>query len=109
MERNVWILIHAVSPKDIAVGIATKLERSAIPSSVPSAFEFDAAYDWPADDPRLDAVAERAARWVANSMAGRRATSRPQIPPSSAWLRDAGSSPALERLNELAKANLTDD
>ena len=110
MERNVWILMQAVSPKDIAVWIAAKLQAIRDPEFRAICLEFDAAFDWSAEDPRLDAVAKRAARWVAKQGS----TSKGEVPSSDPTVirlvaMTLDSSPALDRLNELAKAYLTDD
>src|SRR6202521_5452375 len=63
MERDGWILLQSASPKAAAVWFADKLEAIGDPEFVAIYLEYDAAFDWPADDPRLEALADRAERW----------------------------------------------
>ena len=109
MERNVWILMQAASPKDVALWIARKLEAIRDPEFRAICLEFDAAFDWSADDPRLDTVAERAARWVAEHQ-GRSKSEESSPDPTVIRLvaMTLELSPALDRLNELAKELLTE-
>lgn len=63
-ERDVWILLHAVSPEAATRWVVDKLallddeEFSAIYR------EYDAAFDWDAEDPRLVALAARTRAWL---------------------------------------------
>jgi DNA-binding transcriptional MerR regulator len=104
LERDVWILLHSRSPAEAAAVIADKRAALEDPEFVAIYREYDAAFDWAPDDPRLPALAERAQRWLAD---------RPPVAPESR--RDpalarlvataAGtSSPAWNRLADLAAA-----
>lgn len=66
MEREIWTLMQSVSPKAVAFWIADK--RDALNDAEFRAIyrDYDAAFDWTADDPRLDGLAERMERWMAN-------------------------------------------
>jgi hypothetical protein len=81
-ERDIWILLHAVSPKeaDSDHQQAPRTRRSRVLRRLP---EIDAAFDWSPDDPRLPALAQGPQRWLAAASVG-------------------ASSPAWTRLAELA-------
>src|ERR1700736_4580813 len=64
MERDGWILLQSASPKAAAVWFADKLDAIDDPEFVAIYLEYDAAFDWSADDPRLDALADRSAMWI---------------------------------------------
>ncbi|HKE52780.1 MAG TPA: MerR family transcriptional regulator [Actinomycetes bacterium] len=64
-ERDGWILMQSVSPKAATVWIADKLDALDDPEFCALYRECDAAFDWSPDDPRLDALADRAQRWLA--------------------------------------------
>ncbi len=66
VERDIWILLQAVSPHDAALWIADKSDALSDPEFRALYLAYDAAFNWPADDPRLSALAERAHRWTAN-------------------------------------------
>src|SRR5262249_8490140 len=68
--------------------------------------EYDAAFEWSTDDPRLEALADRTARWLASRRGSRgggvrsardRAAARLGTTGVSAW------SPAWDRLSEPAR------
>jgi DNA-binding transcriptional MerR regulator len=65
MERDVWILMQAVSPARVAVWVAEKRKALNDPEFCAIYLECDAAFDWSPDDPRLYALAERTRRWTA--------------------------------------------
>src|ERR1700719_1518050 len=52
MERDGWILLQSASPKAAAVWFADKLRAIDDPEFVAIYLEYDAAFDWDADDPR---------------------------------------------------------
>ena len=109
MERNVWILMQAASPKKAAIWIAEKLDAIRDPEFRALCLDYDAAFDWPADDPRLEVVAERAARWVVRQKGlttGEEAAPDPTVVRLVAMTLE--TSPALDRLNDLAKELLAD-
>jgi DNA-binding transcriptional MerR regulator len=108
MERDLWILLQSVSPKDAAVWIADKRDAMSDPEFRTIYLEYDTAFDWSPDDPRLEAVAERATRWVAARYAGRGGGggAQPARDPTLAKLvmTSMGEpSPAWARLAQLAR------
>src|SRR5664279_4305304 len=64
MERDVWILGQSVSPKEAASWIADKRDAIDDPEFLAIYLEYDAAFDWSPDDPRLPALADRTQRWL---------------------------------------------
>ena len=66
MERNGWILLQSVSPKQAAIWIADKRDAIGDPEFRAIYLEYDAAFDWSPDDPRLPELADRTQRWLAN-------------------------------------------
>ncbi len=106
MERNGWILVQSVSPKEAAIWIADKRDAIGDPEFRAIYLEYDAAFDWSPDDPRLYALADRTQRWLANRR-GRSEDGESPVPdPAIAQLvaTSAGaSSPAWDRLNEIAR------
>src|SRR5580704_659608 len=65
MERDGWILLQSASPKAAAVWFADKLKAIDDAEFIAIYLEYDAAFDWEPDDPRLEALADRSARWFA--------------------------------------------
>ena len=57
MERDGWILMQSVSPGDAATWLADKLDALDDPEFRAIYLEYDAAFDWSPDDPRLYALA----------------------------------------------------
>jgi DNA-binding transcriptional MerR regulator len=109
MERNGWILLQSASPKAAAIWFADKLEALDDPEFVAIYLEYDAAFDWPADDPRLVALADRSKRWFVSQGERRTSPKQPAADPGIAQLiaTSAGSSsPAWDRLKEIAKERI---
>jgi DNA-binding transcriptional MerR regulator len=109
MERDGWILLQSVSPKQAAVWIADK--RGAIGEREFCALylEYDAAFDWSPDDPRLYALADRAQRWMANRPGRPESAETPVPDPTIAQLvatLPGTRSPAWDRLTEIAKEGM---
>jgi DNA-binding transcriptional MerR regulator len=106
MERDGWILLQAVSPKEAAIWIADKRDAINDPEFRAIYLESDAAFGWSPDDPRLDALANRAQRWLAKQRGryeeGQRRLPDPAIVQLISTSVDA-SSPAWSRLTEIAK------
>jgi DNA-binding transcriptional MerR regulator len=100
VERDLWILLQSVSPKEAAAWLADRQDAIEDPEFRAIYLSYDAAFDWSPDDPRLVPLADRTLRWL---------TARPHEPgvgadPSVARLiaSSAGaSSPAWDRLAEL--------
>ena len=107
MERDGWILLQSASPKAAAIWFADKLAAIDDPEFVSIYIAYDAAFDWSADDPRLEALAERSERWFAGQR-GIAPTSRKQPAPDQGIVQliassTGSSSPAWDRLKEIAK------
>ncbi len=106
MERDTWILMQAVSPKEVAVWISDKRDAIGDPEFRAIYLEYDAAFDWSPDDPRLYALADRAQRWIAKRK-GRSKRSVKSVPDlTTAQLIETSfgaTSPAWDRLAEIAK------
>ena len=105
MERDIWILLQSASPKEAAIWIADKHDAIGDPEFRAIYLEYDAAFDWSPDDPRLYALADRAERWIANRHDKLQGGERPVQDPAIAQLvaTSAGaSSPAWDRLTEIA-------
>ncbi len=108
-ERDGWILLQSASPRAAAIWFADKLDAIDDPEFVAIYLEYDAAFDWPADDPRLDALAERAERWLVRRASGRTSKRRPAADPGIAQLiatSTGSSSPAWDRLKEIARERM---
>jgi DNA-binding transcriptional MerR regulator len=106
MERDGWILLQSASPKDAAVWFAEKRDAMSDPEFRAVYLEYDAAFDWSPDDPRLQALAARTKRWFAKRNSGPKVGQRPVQDPAIAQLvaTSAGvSSPAWDRLAEIAR------
>ena len=109
MERDIWILAQAVSPKEAAVWIADKRDAIGDPEFCAIYLEYDAAFDWSPDDPRLYTLVDRSERWLANRHArsdgGERSVQNPAI--AQLVATSVGeSSPAWDRLTEIAKERM---
>ncbi len=106
LERDVWILLHAVWPREAEAWIAEKSTAIADPEFRAIYLQHDAAFDWPADDARLPALAERTLRWIAQRAPAGAEDARPAPDPTIARLAAtfAGArSPAWDRLAAIAQ------
>jgi DNA-binding transcriptional MerR regulator len=106
MERDGWILLQSASPKAAGIWFADKRDAIDDPEFAAIYLEYDAAFDWDADDPRLDALAHRADRWFARR--GDAVTLRKQPIPDARIAQliatsTGSSSPAWDRLKEIAR------
>ncbi len=105
MERDMWILMQSVSPKQSAIWIADKSDAIREPEFRAIYLKYDEAFDWSADDPRLDELADRTQRWFAKrhgrSKDRKRLVQDPTITQLIATSFD-GTSPAWDRLAEIA-------
>jgi DNA-binding transcriptional MerR regulator len=105
MERDGWILLRSASPKAAAVWFADKRDAIDDPEFVAIYLEYDAAFEWPADDPRLEALAGRAERWFVKRSGEVTSRKEPAADPGIAELiasSTGSSSPAWDRLKEIA-------
>jgi DNA-binding transcriptional MerR regulator len=64
MERDIWILMQSVSPRQAAMWIAEKLDFIRDAEFRALCLEHDAAFDWSPDDPRLPGLADRTVQWL---------------------------------------------
>jgi DNA-binding transcriptional MerR regulator len=99
MERDGWILMQSASPKNAAIWMAEKAVAIDDPEFRAIYLEYDAAFDWSPDDPRLPALADRTRKWL-TTRPGKRPvqdTSAAQLVATTA----AGASPAWDRLTEM--------
>ncbi|HEX8867643.1 MAG TPA: hypothetical protein VF821_18435, partial [Lentzea sp.] len=98
MEREVWVLMQTVAPDEAAVWLADKIEALDDPEFQRIYREYDEAFGWSSDDPRLPALAKRAAAWM--STRKEMPTANPEI---AALAREAAgaSSPAWNRMARL--------
>ncbi len=106
MERDMWILMQSVSPKQAAIWIADKLKAMRDREFRAIYLEYDAAFNWSANDPRLEALAKRTQRWIVNRHRKSKGSEKPGIDPTTAQLIETSfgtTSPAWERLAEIAK------
>jgi DNA-binding transcriptional MerR regulator len=101
MERDGWILMQSASPKNAAVWIDEKRVALDDPEFRAIYLEYDAAYDWPPDDPRLAALADRTRKWLATRPGGRpvQDTAAAHLVVTTASVK----SPAWDRLAEIGK------
>jgi DNA-binding transcriptional MerR regulator len=108
VERDCWILMESVSPKAAAIWIAGKRDALRDPEFRAILLEYDAAFEWSSDDPRLNAVADRSVRWLAAQSSGSGGEERPQDPKIAQLLATTlgASSPAWDRLTEIASERM---
>jgi DNA-binding transcriptional MerR regulator len=112
MERDIWILLQSVSPKQATIWITDKRDAISDPEFRAIYLECDAAFDWSPDDPRLYALADRSQRWMANGQDSLEGRQVPVLNPAIAELvvtSVEASSPAWDRLNEIAKQRKAND
>lgn len=106
MERDVWILLQSVSPDEAAVWIADKLDTIDDPEFRAQYLEYDAAFGWSPDDPRLHTLADRARRWLEARDKGLDPGKQPVLDPTISRLVASSpgvTSPAWERLTRIAR------
>jgi hypothetical protein len=90
----------------IRAWIADKCDAIVDPEFRAIYLEYDAAFDWSPDDPRLYALADRTERWIANRHGGLQRGEGSVLDPAIARLvatSVGASSPAWDRLIEIAK------
>ncbi|MGW5385553.1 MerR family transcriptional regulator [Nocardia sp. NPDC003963] len=102
MERDIWILLQSVSPEQAAEWVADKLDALDDPEFGVLYLDFDIAFDWSPDDPRLPGLAQRAARWMTERGVG----ATPALDPELLRLVTGSignTSPAWDQLTRLAR------
>ncbi|MBG0833110.1 MerR family transcriptional regulator [Planomonospora sp. ID67723] len=103
VERDGWILMQTASPEDASLWIAEKRELMANPEFCALYLDYDAAYDWSPDDPRLPDLADRTRNWFTDHP-GRSENGpvhNPAIARLAAQSQPGASSPAWDRLAQL--------
>lgn len=108
VERDMWILMQAASPVNVQSWIVEKRRAMSDAEFRAICLEYDAAFDWSPDDPRLYALADRAQRWTADQRgrSNNRGRSRTVVDEAIARLvatSDGASSPAWERLVDIIR------
>lgn len=88
MEREAWILIQVLFPDVVVPWITSQTGLLDDPGYAELYLLTDRAYDWPADDPRIEDAAQRTIAWI-------RATYDASRPADSA---DWGTDPTAYRL-----------
>jgi hypothetical protein len=111
MERDGWILMQSVSPKEAAIWMADKRQALMDPEFRAIYLETDAAFDWSPDDTRLYALADRSQRWMA-SWAGKSKREEKAIPDPTIVKLVATSarpvSPAWDRLTQITRERMAE-
>jgi DNA-binding transcriptional MerR regulator len=103
LERDLWILLQSVSPASATAWAAGKLTAIADPVFRALYLDYDTAFDWSPDDPRLPALAERTRQWYA-AQDGSAEQGPPPDPAITALVAatTSAASPAWTRIGELA-------
>jgi DNA-binding transcriptional MerR regulator len=108
-ERDGWILLQSVSPEAAAIWFADKRDAMSDPEFRAIYRDYDGAFDWSPDDPRLEALADRTWRWLAAQSSGPKDREPPYRDPTIIQLLAASvgaSSPAWDRLTEIASKRM---
>ncbi|GIP00578.1 MerR family transcriptional regulator [Paenibacillus lautus] len=106
VERDNWILLQSILPKESANWIDDKLNALKDPELLAMYLDYDAAYDWSPDDPRLYKLADRIQRWEINRYNRSKNMDKLDRDPIIAQListTHGATSPAWNRLKEIAK------
>lgn len=108
LERDGWILLMARLPDQVPRWAADKSAALADPDFARLYLDFDRAYDWDPDDPRLIELAADVAAWMAKQPPSSPPQSDTAISTINTLLSDevAAESPAWDRLGELSRAQL---
>ncbi|MDR7274869.1 MerR family transcriptional regulator [Catenuloplanes atrovinosus] len=104
LERDLWIMLQPVAPDAAAAWIADKLTAIQDPEFRALCLAYDAAFDWPPDDPRIPALADRTRRWYARQPTETEPASTPDGPAAAlATITTATASPAWARIADLSR------
>ncbi|MFG3616527.1 MerR family transcriptional regulator [Nocardia sp. NPDC047654] len=105
MERDIWILMRSVAPEQASAWATDKLDAIDDPQFQAIYLDYDAAFDWSPDDPRLVDLADRTRRWLTGRRTGAGRTT-PTLDRKLIRLviESVGiTSPAWERLAQIAQ------
>ncbi|MQY27077.1 MerR family transcriptional regulator [Nocardia aurantia] len=103
MERDIWILLQSVAPNQASDWIADKLDAIEDPQFQAIYLDYDTAFDWSPDDPRLPDLATRTRHWLTTRSTGAGRTT-PALDPKLVHLVNESigiTSPAWEQLARL--------
>ncbi|WP_199745826.1 MerR family transcriptional regulator [Amycolatopsis sp. WAC 04182] len=102
-ERDGWILMRTASPDDATAWITEKRELMTDRTFRALCLDYDAAYDWSPDDPRLPGLAERTRAWFTDhdSHTETRPVQNPAIAELAIRSLPGASSPAWDRIARL--------
>jgi DNA-binding transcriptional MerR regulator len=109
MERDIWILMRSVAPEQASAWATDKLDAIDDPQFQAIYLDYDAAFDWSPDDPRLVDLADRTRRWLTGRRTGAGRTT-PTLDRKLIRLviETVGiTSPAWERLAQIAQKTTT--
>ncbi|MHB1533468.1 MAG: MerR family transcriptional regulator [Acidimicrobiales bacterium] len=108
LERDGWILLMARLPDQVPRWAADKSAALADADFARLYLDFDRAYDWDPDDPRLIELAANVAAWMAKQPPSSPPQSDTAISTINTLLSAevATESPAWDRLGELSRAQL---
>jgi DNA-binding transcriptional MerR regulator len=105
MERDIWILMRSVAPEQASAWATDKLDAIDDPRFQAIYLDYDAAFDWSPDDPRLVDLADRTRRWLTGRRTGAGWTT-PTLDRKLIRLVNESvgiTSPAWERLAQIAQ------
>jgi DNA-binding transcriptional MerR regulator len=106
IERNGWILMQSASPEQAAIWLADKRDALGDPEFRAIYLEYDSAFDWSAEDRRLNALAIRSERWFAkrhDRPKGRGGSVEDRTLAQLVATSVGMSSPAWDRIGEIGK------
>jgi len=101
-ERELWVLLQAAAPDQAAAWLAGKVAALADPSFQALYRDYDEAYDWRPDDPRLPSLARRTRDWFARQPPGAEVMPPGETGGLLALASAEAASPAWNRIAELA-------
>lgn len=105
MERDIWILMRSAAPGQASAWVTDKLDAIDDPRFQAIYLDYDAAFDWSPDDPRLVDLADRTRRWLTGRRTGAGRTTPTPDPKLIRLVNEsvAITSPAWERLAQIAQ------
>ncbi|WP_040871143.1 MerR family transcriptional regulator [Nocardia exalbida] len=103
MERDIWILMRSAAPGQASAWVTDKLDAIDDPRFQAIYLDYDAAFDWSPDDPRLVDLADRTRRWLTGRRTGAGRTTPTPDPKLIRLVNESVgiTSPAWERLAQI--------